>query len=49
MIDIDFEFHPVGQGLFYSGIFTHRNGNQFSMVYDCGSDSTLSYLENEIA
>ncbi|MFK7806965.1 MAG: MBL fold metallo-hydrolase [Saprospiraceae bacterium] len=49
MIDIDFEFHPIGQGLFYSGIFNHRNGNQFSMVYDCGSDSTPSkYLENQV-
>lgn len=49
MIDIDFEFHPIGQGLFYSGIFTHRNGEQFSIVYDCGSDSTPDvYLEKQV-
>lgn len=48
MIDIDFEFHPVGQGLFYSGIFNHRRGEQFSMVYDCGTDSSRQYINDEI-
>lgn len=48
MINIDFRFRAVGQGAFYSGVFKHRNGNQFSFVYDCGTHSTRSYIEYEI-
>lgn len=48
MINIDFKFRPVGQGAFYSGIFRHRNGNQFSFVYDCGTHSSRQYIDQEI-
>lgn len=48
MINIDFKFRAVGQGAFYTGIFKHRNGNQFSFVYDCGTDSTRQYINQEI-
>ena len=49
MIDIDFKFRAVGQGAFYSGVFRHRNGRQFSFVYDCGSHSSRQYIDNEIS
>jgi hypothetical protein len=44
----DFEFHAVGQGLFYSGRFRHRNGSKFSFVYDCGTDSNRKYIKTEL-
>jgi hypothetical protein len=50
MVDISFKFHPVGQGLFYSGIIKENSvGNSFSFVYDCGSKSSRTYINNEIA
>ena len=49
MIDIDFRFRAVGQGAFYTGIFKHlHNGNQFSIVYDCGTHSSRQYINQEI-
>jgi len=48
MIDLDFKFRAVGQGAFYTGIFKHFNCNQFSFVYDCGTDSSHQYIEQEI-
>jgi hypothetical protein len=48
MIDIDFKFRPVGQGAFYSGVFKHSNGKQFSFVYDCGSHSSRQHINREI-
>lgn len=48
MIDIDFKFRPVGQGAFYSGVFRHDNGKQFSFVYDCGTHSSRQYIDEEI-
>lgn len=38
IVGCDFDLHPVGQGLFYSG----RVGS-FSFVYDCGSDSPRDF------
>lgn len=32
-----FTIHPVGQGLFYSGIIKYDNTVKFRMVFDCGS------------
>lgn len=43
MIDAEFEFHPVGQGLFYTGII-----DDFVMVYDVGSSSGTNYVQKEI-
>lgn len=48
MINIDFKFRAVGQGAFYTGIFKHQNGNKFSFVYDCGTDSSRQYIDQEI-
>ena len=36
-ISLEFSFHNVGQGLFYSGLL-----NDFCFVYDCGSYQTTS-------
>lgn len=43
----EFCFHGVGQGLFYSG-FIYGKDKQFSIVYDCGSESRTSYIEREV-
>ena len=40
-----FEFHPVGQGLFYTGSILD---NSYNFVYDCGSDSKGDYLDKAI-
>ena len=40
-----FTFHPVGQGLFYSGCLNH---GEYTFVYDCGVKPKNSYLKNEI-
>ena len=42
-----FRFNKAGQGCFYTGWFQSEK-NHFSLVYDCGTDSTSQYLENEI-
>ena len=45
-----FTFHPVGQGLFYSGkiMLLPYRGYEFNFVYDCGSDSGESFLNDSI-
>ena len=40
-----FEFHPVGQGLFYTGSILK---NSFNFVYDCGSVTGGDYLDKAI-
>ena len=45
MIANKFCFHPVGQGLFYSGIL---NDGQYCFVYDCGTENNRSFIEREI-
>jgi hypothetical protein len=49
-IEANFEFHPVGQGCFYTG--TIKNGgrikNKFHFVYDCGTKSKMFFLDKEI-
>ena len=32
-------FHPVGQGAFYSEVFSLEGGEEFTVVYDCGTES----------
>ena len=36
-------FHPIGQGAFYTEEF-----NNFTAVYDCGSETDLPLLHHEI-
>ena len=40
-----FKFHPVGQGLFYTGQLA---GGKYNFVYDCGSLSRDLYLKDSI-
>ena len=40
-----FEFHPVGQGLFYTGSILK---NHYNFVYDCGSVTGGDYLDKAI-
>ena len=40
-----FSFRPVGQGLFYTGSLFD---GVFNFVYDCGTESRQSYLNDEI-
>lgn len=40
-----FKFHPVGQGLFYTGSIA---SGTYNFVYDCGTESKGSYLSNAI-
>lgn len=42
------EFHPVGQGCFYSGKIVHEGKRQFNFVYDCGSNSDQEFIQDEI-
>ena len=39
--------HPVGQGAFYSEIFSARKNKLFTVVYDCGSNDK-EYLKTNI-
>lgn len=49
MVNSIFKFNGVGQGLFYTGIIKNLNkGNNFVIVYDCGTDSKSDYLNNKI-
>ena len=40
-----FKFHPVGQGLFYTGSIAK---GRYNFVYDCGTESKGSYISNAI-
>lgn len=40
-----FKFHPVGQGLFYTGELAHKT---FNFVYDCGTEGKMKDLNNQI-
>ena len=40
-----FKFHPVGQGLFYTGSLVHKT---YNFVYDCGTKSKKHYLSSSI-
>lgn len=42
-IECRFNFHPIGQGLFYSG-----QVNDFCFVYDCGTDSGSQYAQTAL-
>jgi ribonuclease BN (tRNA processing enzyme) len=49
MIKTLLRFHPIGQGCFYSGILSPIWGNKrFHFVLDCGTDSKMAFLENEV-
>lgn len=41
-------FHSIGQGAFYTEIFLKEGFPEFTVVYDCGTDSSQKILKNEI-
>ena len=41
-------FHPVGQGAFFSEVFSVEGGGEFTVVYDCGTESGEASMNNEI-
>lgn len=47
MIIGDFNFYPIGQGCFYGGSITTTE-NEFTIVYDCGTVSSYSFLSQSI-
>ena len=43
----NFMFHPVGHGLFYSGIIKNLSSDkQYSFVYDCGGKNLKNAIKN---
>lgn len=38
-------FHPVGQGAFYSEQFRSENGDDFRIVYDCGTKTSKEKVD----
>lgn len=38
-------FHPVGQGAFYTEVFSDEKDHKFIMVYDCGSVTSSKVIE----
>ena len=40
MMEMARTFHPVGQGAFYSEQFRSENGDDFRIVYDCGTKTS---------
>lgn len=53
-INCRFDFHPVGQGLFYSGQLCSRrdasapNPERFDFVYDCGTSNAKRYITDAL-
>ena len=49
MIYSNFNFHPIGQGFFYTGNIAIKNNRHgaFNFVYDCGTNSKRIFLDNE--
>ena len=43
-----YQFRPVGQGCFFTGIYTKKAKQVFNFVYDCGTNSSGSYLDDAI-
>jgi len=48
MTRCSYQFRPVGQGCFFTGIYTKNSRHVFNFVYDCGTDTGGSYLNDEI-
>lgn len=46
-MNADFKFHPVGHGLFYSGVIKarERGGEPFTFVYDCGGKDPVGQFK----
>ena len=46
-VHANFQFRPVGQGLFYTGVLSLDEA-RFTMVYDCGVQPNNSYISEQI-
>lgn len=42
-------FHTVGQGAFYSEVFRLNGGRTYSVVYDCGTETSAENLSRQIS
>jgi len=48
-IFFQYYFHAVGQGLFAAGhIWDESNKRQFNWIFDCGTNSSIAFLEREL-
>ena len=48
-LSVDYNFWPVGQGLFASGVLNdEKSGKRFHWVYDCGTTSEQKYLNKAL-
>ena len=45
MMEMTRTFHPVGQGAFYSEHFRSENGDDFRIVYDCGTKTSKKKVD----
>ena len=45
-----YKFHAIGQGCFFTGIFKDQDTNKevLNFVFDCGSKTAGTYLQDEI-
>lgn len=41
-------FHPVGQGAFYTEVFSGEDGSRFVMVYDCGTKTGANDMDETL-
>lgn len=48
MTTCNYHFRPVGQGCFFTGIFTKNNKQALNFVYDCGTDTGGTFLDDAI-
>lgn len=47
-LDCQAHQRPIGQGCFYTALFRLHGNTAYSLVYDCGSDTSQSRLSDEI-
>ena len=48
MIELKRTYHPIGQGAFYTEVFTNSDNTRFVMVYDCGSETAIADMERSM-
>lgn len=45
MTELKRTYHPIGQGAFYTEVFTNSDNTKFVMVYDCGTETANNVLD----
>lgn len=48
MIELKRTYYPIGQGSFYTEVFTKSDNTRFVMVYDCGSETGNTDMERNL-